>query len=164
MQTLTTIGLFWLECLTLFSLWISYGGFFAFKCQQSVLVFSSIIGCFYVAAASGYQASSEQGGRLKKYLLSLLFGRWFCNFALLTCIGFAWCKKKNIAAPAVHVSTFKQCLQKTTMTVCAHKTWEFSIIMTCYVFSTISTSQDKILSLWLILRQLLPLMNFPFHL
>lgn len=95
MQTLTTIGLFWLECLTLFSLWISYGGFFAFKCQQSVLVFSSIIGCFYVAAASGYQASSEQGGRLKKYLLSLLFGRWFCNLALLTCIGFAWCKKKK---------------------------------------------------------------------
>lgn len=90
LQTLTTIGMFWLECLTLFSLWISYGGFFAFKCQQSVLVFSSIIGCFYVAAASGSQASSEQRGRLKKYLLSLLFGRWFYNLA---CIRFACCKK-----------------------------------------------------------------------
>ena len=109
-------------------------------------------------------SKNEQRGRLNKYLLSLLFGRWSYLLAQLTCIRFAFCKQKHITTPAVHFSTFKQCLQKTKMTVHAHKTWAFLIAVTCYVYSTISPSQDKISSLWLILCQLLPLMNFPFHL
>ena len=93
LQTLTTLGLFWLECLTLFSLGTSYGGFFAFKCQQSVLVFFSNYRMLLRCSCSGYPASNEQRGTLKKYLLSLLFGRWFCNLTLLTCARFATCKK-----------------------------------------------------------------------